>query len=86
MSEPVMLTHAQAHAALDQGLASTLGQTVAWALRYADAWWLFSSAGWIRADSRIAATLDHYAATMTEADAAVARTAAIRRALTIPER
>lgn len=85
MSEPLMLSHAQAHDAIDRGLASTLGQTIAWALRYDDAWWLLSPAGWVRAESRVAATLDHYAATMTEADAAVARTAAIRRALALPE-
>ena len=66
--------------AFDQGLVSPLGQTVAYAVRYQDTWWIHFEKGWIRTDKKLADMLDAEASHITAQDAIVARNAAIRAA------
>jgi hypothetical protein len=80
---PLELSHADMNAAYDSGQAVPFAQAVPWLVRYQDAWWVVYEAGWLRVvDDATAENLDQRAAQMTDADAAAARNAAIRGAVT----
>ncbi|MET8139876.1 hypothetical protein ABZU32_06145 [Sphaerisporangium sp. NPDC005288] len=80
---PVIISHADMNKAFDRGLVSPLGQTIAYAVRYQDTWWIHFEKGWIRTDKKLADMLDAEAARITAQDAIVARNAAIRAATQI---
>jgi hypothetical protein len=80
---PLELSHADMNAAYDSGQAVPFAQAVPWLVRYQDAWWVVYEGGWLRVvDDPTAEDLDRRAAQMTNADAAAARDAAIRGAIT----
>lgn len=79
--QPMIISHAEMHAAYDQGQATPLGQTIAYITRYQDTWWILFEGGWIRADHDLATMLDVEAARITAQDALIARNTAIRASI-----
>jgi hypothetical protein len=79
---PLELSHADMNAAYQAGLSIPFGQTVAWIMRYQDAWWVLYEGGWLRiTDSLAIDDLDRLAVQMARADTSVARDTAIRAAI-----
>jgi hypothetical protein len=66
---PLAVTHAEMNAAFDKGEAVPLGASMAWLVRYLDAWWVVYERGWLRVtDTATAEDLDQAAARLTQAE------------------
>jgi hypothetical protein len=66
---PLAVTHAAMNAAYDNGEAVPLSTSVAWLVRYREAWWVVYERGWLRVtDSATAADMDQAAARLAETE------------------
>ena len=81
VTPPVIISHAEMSRAIERGLVSPLGRTIAYAVHYQDTWWIHFEKGWIRTDKELADMLNAEASRITAQDAIVARNAAIRAAI-----
>jgi regulator of RNase E activity RraA len=80
---PLVLSFSDMNKATDHGQVTVLGSTAGYVVKYRDAWWIADDRGWVRVIvADIAAVLDAEHDRMTAQDAMIARTAAIRAALT----
>jgi hypothetical protein len=66
---PLAISHVQMNAAYDRGEAVPLGASMAWLIRYLDAWWVVYERGWLRVtDNATAEDLDQAAARLADAE------------------
>ena len=66
---PLAIGHTQMNAAYDKGEVVPLGTSMAWLVRYLDAWWVVYERGWLRVtDTATAEDLDQAAARLTRAE------------------
>jgi hypothetical protein len=68
---PLAVTHAAMNAAFDKQQAVPLSVSVAWLVRYREAWWVVYERGWLRiTDTVTAEDLDQAAARLLQAESA----------------
>jgi hypothetical protein len=66
---PLAVSHTKMNAAYEAGDAIPLGASMAWLVRYRDAWWVVYERGWLRVtDTDTADDLDQAAARLAKTE------------------
>jgi hypothetical protein len=81
IAESIVISSADMDGHVACGHAVPLSQVVPFIVRYQDAWWLSTQAGWLPIASSIAAVLDKHAERMRQHDAVIAANQATIRAV-----
>jgi hypothetical protein len=83
---PLAVTHAAMNAAFDKHQAVPLSPSVAWLVRYREAWWVVYERGWLRiTDAATAEDLDQAAARLSQVEQAAGHDPAFSETPQAPE-